>query len=443
MTTTHFVNIRTAYQKDSDRTLENLKTVYQDPNRLKDLLFKTTEPYLGHKEIKGKRVFLKPNWVKHDIKESDQWCMRTHENFILAFLEIILEYKPISVLIADAPVQGCTWEKMLRPEFVKLINDLADKFYIPIVIKDLRRVTFDPSKNNPNLERRPLSEYNIFDLGKHSFLEPISREDKNLFRVTNYNPDRLAISHRPGVHKYCITKELFDNDVIISLPKVKTHQKAGITAALKNIVGLNGDKDFLPHHRLGGTGFGGDCYPGKNSLRYISELSLDFANRHQGKLLYWLGYKISSLFWNLSFPGKSHTLAAGWHGNDTTWRMVMDLNTIAVYGKRDGTVSREPQRTLFSLCDGIIGGQGNGPLNPDPLPLGLVTFTNHSDYNDLVLATLMGFEPDKIPLLRTISRNPNKQLISIKWNGQSLKFEALSLFSIKTNVPPGWETYNK
>lgn len=441
MTSECFVNILPAFQKDSERTLEGLQSVYQDPLRLSALIRKTIESYLGEKEIKGKKVFLKPNWVKHDSKVDDQWCMRTHDNFILAFLEIILELKPASVLIADAPIQGCNWERMIKPEFMQQVNDLSEKLGIPVTIKDLRRVTFDPSKNNPLTERNPLSEYKIFDLGKHSFLEPITREDKKLFRVTNYDPDRLALSHSPGVHKYCITNALFDSDVVISLPKVKTHQKAGITAALKNIVGLNGDKDFLPHHRLGGTGFGGDCYPGKSYLRYLSELSLDFANRRQGKLSYWLGVKFSSLLWRLSFPGKMHHIAAAWHGNDTTWRMVMDLNTIAIYGKKDGSISKEPQRSLYSLCDGIIGGQGDGPLQPDPLPLGLISFTNHSGANDIAMATLMGLDTAKIPLLSTAKKNSNKQSVQIFWNGESIKLEKLRQFSILTSVPPGWQDY--
>ena len=32
-----------------------------------------------------------------------------------------------------------------------------------------------------------------------------------------------------------------------SLPKLKTHKKAGITCALKNLIGINGNKEYLPH----------------------------------------------------------------------------------------------------------------------------------------------------------------------------------------------------
>ena len=182
---------------------------------------------------------------------------------------------------------------------------------------------------------------------------------------------------------------------------MKTHQKTGITGALKNFVGVNGDKDYLPHHRIGGTKFGGDCYPGGSFLRRWSEVFSDMANRNQKKSRYRFYQKFSSLFWRLSRPGKVHQRAAGWYGNDTCWRMVMDLNLIIKYGRADGILADVPQREIWSLCDGIIGGQGNGPLEPEPLPLGIVSFTDSGCLNDVCMGTLMGFDVEKIYLLRS------------------------------------------
>ncbi len=251
----------------------------------------------------------------------------------------------------------------------------------------------------------------------------------------------MAQSHRTGVHKYCITKELFEADVVISMPKVKTHQKNGITCALKNLVGLNGDKDYLPHHRIGGTGFGGDCYPGKNIFRLASEYLLDMANRRQGKFLYRPLVFLASVIWKLSNPKKVHHLSAAWYGNDTTWRMVMDLNKIAVYGKSDGTISKTPQRQLYSLCDGIIGGQGDGPLRPEPLPLGIISFTNHSGLNDICMATLMGFDYKKIPLLANQKINLTSIDTEIILDDVKVDLKELEKRSISTLPPPGWMEY--
>ena len=435
-----FVHIVPAFTEEADRTLERLHAVYTDSDRLQELIRSVMQPHLASGMIEHKRVLLKPNWVKHNMKALDEICMRTHDNFLLAALEVVLDQNPGSVLIGDAPIQGCRWDRMISSAFEQRVKELSDNYRIPVAIKDFRRVTFDPSKDNPIRERNPLSDYVIMDLGEESFLEPITRADKQVFRVTNYNPDRFTESHAPGVHKYCITKELFAADVVISLPKVKTHQKAGITAALKNIVGLNGDKDFLPHHRLGGTGYGGDCYPGKNRLRYWAELAMDFANRRQGKFSYWVGQKLSSLLWRLSFPDKEHQLAAGWHGNDTTWRMVLDLNRIVLYGRPDGSVADSPQRQLFSLCDGIVGGQGDGPLKPDPLPLGVVSFTNHSTMNDVAMAALMGFDIDRIPMLKTaLAETENRP--AVQYDGRPLSWQDLRAYAIAATPPPGWEAY--
>ena len=437
----HFVNIKTLFIKGDERSIESLALIYKDHERLKKTITEVSGKWLDKELIEGKRILLKPNWVKHNSLPDDDICLRTNDGFLVAALEVILSKKPKQVTIGDAPLQGCHWDKMISNSLISAVKNLSKKHNIPVNIKDFRRVTFDPSQNNPVRERNPIDDYLIFDVGPESFLEPLSLVNKNPFRVTYYNPDKLAETHKPGVHKYCITKEIFNADVIISLPKVKTHQKAGITAALKNLVGVNGDKDYLPHHRLGGTGFGGDCYPGRNFLRYVAELILDKANRNQGNWKYKLFYRFSSLIWRLSWPGKEHYLGAGWFGNDTTWRMVLDLNIIAEYGTPDGKIAKEPQRTLYSLCDGIIGGQGDGPLKPQPHPLGLVSFTNQSGMNDIAMATLMGFDPKRIPLLVNALKLVSAKNVKIILNNEEISIDSLPGLSIKTNPPPGWEKH--
>ena len=50
-------------------------------------------------------------------------------------------------------------------------------------------------------------------------------------------------------------------DLFVNLPKLKTHKKTGITCSLKNFVGINGDKNWLPHHTEGVPANGGDEFP--------------------------------------------------------------------------------------------------------------------------------------------------------------------------------------
>jgi len=434
-----FVDLVSCFTSNENRSIDKLSKLYANESYLKETISNLIFRRLNFDNFHGKRVMLKPNWVKHSANEADEICLCTNDQFILALLEVVLECKPASVLIGDAPIQGCNWDKVVTAELLAKIADLSEKHKIPVIVKDFRRRVFNPDKNNPVMDRNPLSEYIIFDLEKRSFLEPITTADKNLFRVNDYHPDRLAESHRPGVHKYCITKELFDADIVISVPKVKSHQKTGITAALKNLVGVNGDKDYLPHHRVGSVDNGGDCYPNKNIFRTLAESCLDFANRHQGEKVYWFARKLTSILWRFSRPNAMHNLGAAWHGNDTTWRMVFDLNLITIYGTADGKISDTPQRQLFSLCDGIVGGQGNGPLFPEPLELGVISFTNHSGMNDKALALLMGFDTSKITMLREIDQLIKTGNISLTWNKNLINCSNLNQFYIKAKAAPGWQ----
>ncbi len=433
-----FVKIQSFFNEKEERNLMNLSKIYS----ANDLLIHKIDDLLGESflnKLKGKKILINPNWVLHSQNPDDDICLRTHNSILLSTLEIILNHNPRRVVIGDAPINVCDWDKMIDKGFTDTISNLSTKFNVKIDIKDFRRFTFNTDKNVVAKDIHPLKDYVIFNVAEKSYLESISKPINSGFRVTNYDPDRLSESHKLGTHKYCITKELFDADIVLSMPKIKTHQKTGITAALKNLVGLNGDKDFLPHHRVGGTGFGGDCYPGKNILRRSSEYFLDCANRRMGKKLYRVCRFFHDGFWRISSPEKVHQIAAGWYGNDTCWRMVMDLNLIAEFGSKDGVLKNIPQREIYSLCDGIIAGQGNGPLTPDPLPLGILTFTNNSSLHDVCIAHLMGFNPDNILLLKNAQKKINMNERTVIFDNNEIKIDKLVNFKIKTIPPPGWE----
>ncbi|MGV8134604.1 MAG: hypothetical protein AB2L20_05280 [Mangrovibacterium sp.] len=165
---------------------------------------------------------------------------------------------------------------------------------------------------------------------------------------------------------------------------------------------------------------------------------MDEANRVQGRPGYRIWQKVSSALWTLSIPQAVHHIAAGWYGNDTCWRMVLDLNNIALYGKKDGTFSNEMQRQVFSLCDGIVGGQGDGPLKPDPLPLGMIGFTNQSVLCDIAFATLMRFDFRRIPLLKVGAEMKDLNKMKLYFNEKKISMEDLKQYSIQTLPPPGW-----
>jgi len=53
--------------------------------------------------------------------------------------------------------------------FYQRIEKLSNKCGIPISVKDLRRVTFDPRANKLAEERKSMNDYVLFDLKKNSF----------------------------------------------------------------------------------------------------------------------------------------------------------------------------------------------------------------------------------------------------------------------------------
>jgi len=116
----------------------------------------------------------------------------------------------------------------------------------------------------------------------------------------------------------------------------------------------------------------------------------------------------------------------------------MDLNMIVKYGVANGTLSDKQQRSILYICDGIIAGQGDGPLNPDPLPLGIVMLSENAAQMDKALALLMGFNPNSIPLIRESLKMENEDC-DFYCNGKMLTInEIVEKCSMHTIPPPGW-----
>ncbi|MEX2757465.1 MAG: DUF362 domain-containing protein, partial [Candidatus Sigynarchaeota archaeon] len=130
------------------------------------------------------------------------------------------------------------------------------------------------SKENYKLPGDP-NGYRVVNLGARSCLHPI-RNDFRRFRVTDYNPRLLENAHNLVDNKSLIANSVLQADVVIELPKIKTHRKAGITGCLKNNIGINGHKDWLPHHRAGSKTEGGDEYLYKDAIKKIIAKINDF-----------------------------------------------------------------------------------------------------------------------------------------------------------------------
>ncbi len=352
----------------------------------------------------GARVLVKPNLVMHE--NQGPWGMLplvTHQSLIRATVAEALRAGPSEVLVGDAPIQGCDFGELLkRTRLDAWAEELKEREPRFKGVRDFRRTTsvFVDGVRVAAENRQSEDRFVLFDLSGESLLEPIT-DGQDSFRVTCYDPRILARTHAPGRHQYLVAREVIEADCIINLPKLKTHKKAGITCALKNLIGINGNKEYLPHHRLGGAARGGDCYPGGSHIKSTLEFFADRQNKSGSFALakMWRGLSLP-LFRALRMMGESPNLEGSWSGNDTIWRTCLDLNRILLYGRTDGTLADDPLRRVVHVVDAVVAGQGDGPLAPQPLAMGLMFAGSNPAAVDWIGAQLLGYDPAKIPIAR-------------------------------------------
>jgi uncharacterized protein (DUF362 family) len=361
----------------------------------------------------GGSVLIKPNWVRdfnplgHDLDS-----LVSHASiikYLIGFVARALGGRG-TIYIGDAPLQNCDFSKLLARSGMEEVVEGAKREHpgIEVVVEDWRLTVFRRHgwlaswrtrriQNSLDGDEKALDRYRLVDLGHESFLEEVS-DHSDLFRVTNYRHSMLTDHHAPGKHEYLVTKRVSEVDLVINLPKMKTHIKAGVTGALKNLVGINGHKEFLPHHIRGPYFKGGDNYCLPNPFREAYEgFYDDFWEKQGDGDLHPLKRKALSLrlrsLWRLSrlFGGEGIS-AGGWSGNDTVWRTALDLNHIMYFS------DWSPKRVI-SIVDGVVGGEGEGPLSPTPKPSGVLAGGENPAYVDAVLARLMGYNIARVPIV--------------------------------------------
>jgi len=313
-------------------------------------------------------------------------------------------------VVADAPQGDADIDQIL--EQTQLDEWARDR---GVTIVDLRRTRWDERKGVPiarvSLPGDPAGAVRV-DLGRDSAFYGSGGQygtEANTFYGADYDVGETNVHHRGEVHEYLFSGSALNSEMIVNLPKLKSHKKVGVTLSLKNLVGLNADKNWLPHYRFGSPSEGGDAYP-EPILR----------RRFENRLLRWGKPLLARSELGSSIAGAlkpavakvlgetSNTIRSGnWWGNDTTWRMVVDLNRILRYARPDGSIASLPQRQAVSLIDGLIAGEGRGPEAPDRIDAGLVIAGTDFVAVDIVAATVMGFDYRKIPhLARALDEHP-------------------------------------
>jgi uncharacterized protein (DUF362 family) len=321
---------------------------------------------------------------------------------VKVIVDQVIRAGPAEVRVGDAPLQSCDFKQLLRTtgidDWAKALVNVEPTFK---GICDFRRTTCNVASgirlSSENLQS--LDKFVLFDLGRESLQEPVT-DGRQAFRVTCYDPRWMAETHGPGRHQYLVAKDVLEADVVINVPKLKTHRKAGMTGALKNLIGINGNKEYLPHHRVGGAQSRGDCYPGASVVKRALEYAYDQQNATVSVAIKTLwGGVIRPLNQILHLQGDEVGVEGAWSGNDTIWRTCLDLNRVLLYGRSDGTLGHEPVRQVVHVMDAVIAGQGDGPLAPQPLAMGVILAGANAAAVDWVGAELLGYDAGRIPIV--------------------------------------------
>lgn len=262
------------WQREAFRKKENSRVAilsaarYDQP--LRDAIVRGVK--LCSLDVKGKRILLKPNLVEFDPKG----VINTHPAVIEAAIDAFRSMGAAQVTVAEGPGHRRDNEYLLSA------SGLYD------VIKEHRVRYID--LNTDDVRATPL---------RSSFTD---------------------------LRQFYLPETLYQADLLVSMPKLKTHHWVGVTLSLKNMFGV-----------VPGVVYG---WP-KN-------------------ILHWQGIQNSILDINSSLP--------------------------------------LPQ---FAIVDGIVGMEGNGPLQGQAKNSGVLIFGADLVAVDATAARLMMLEPEKIDYLAT------------------------------------------
>lgn len=378
-------------------------------------------------------IVVKPNWIQqsHETKPDVWEPVITNPELLLSLLESLAKriVGEATLCVCDAPHTYADFSAILsRGDLGSRFGRLSAEYpNINFELLDLRREVWI-RREEVVVERRPNPDdprgYVKVNLGKDSLFYGHPGEGR--YYGADYDSTVVNAHHCGEIQEYLIAGTPIACDLFINLPKMKTHKKTGITCCLKNLVGINGDKNWLPHHTEGTPASHGDEFPQTSLKNRVESFAKQLGKKMAMKfplLGTWIYRKMRNA--GKQVLGDSETVVrnGNWSGNDTCWRMALDLNRALLYANSDGTWrDRFHPKAYLAIVDGIIGGEGNGPLCPDPIQSNvLVSGTNPAEV-DAVVAKLMGFAPANIPIVK-YAFEPHRWPISTKTMAEITVFD--------------------
>ena len=377
---------------------------------------------LGSLAPRGSRIVLKPNFIRHwnPASEGTVASVITHGSLLRAVADYAWRAVGAegSVVIAEAAQHDCDFDAIREitglDALVRFYREVSGR---ELEVVDLRREVVR-YEDGVIVERRALpgdpAGYRLIDLGRHSAFEGSGLAPER-FRGADYDATPTTEHHSGGRHEYLLSETVLSSDLVVNLPKLKTHKKTGVTLALKNLVGVNGDKNLLPHHCVGSVDSGGDEYPGRGTADRLRSRATEVA---RGLLKRGLGTRAVRAVRRAenAVRGADFVRSGNWHGNRTTWRMCIDLNRCLYYSDAKGEHfdAPAPVRRVLTVLDGIVAGEGEGPLAPTDRPLGAVLASTDPVALDLAAIQLMGFDARCIPKVWSCIEDTRLRVTSVR-----------------------------
>ncbi|HEX8817952.1 MAG TPA: DUF362 domain-containing protein [Terriglobales bacterium] len=363
---------------------------------------------LGEIISPGDRVLIKPNFVLHrNAGHGPLDAVVTHASVLRPIADYVLRALQGrgTLIIGDAPQMNCDMATLFAHNgmdgLVDYLTEACAAQGVQFAVKDFRQEqTYYLAGIVWSRKPLPRGAHGTIPvtLGPESFMDSI---DQSLLYGADYDRSQTTQAHTGHRHEYRIASEVLQSDVIISVPKLKVHSKVGTTLNIKNMVGINTDKNHLAHYRIGPRAKGGDEF---SNPRWYDRVDRRLSDYLMGRHWEWgkypfLGWKFFLKAWKYIQPPPKDAFGFGnWRGNDTAWRMALDLNRVLLTSDALGTLQPTPIRKYFSIIDGIVGGQGDGPLHPDAFPSKVVLAGFNPLAVDWVATNLMGLDPSRIPM---------------------------------------------
>lgn len=392
---------------------------------------------------KGQKVLIKPNLVRGEHPYGDEYVesMITNASLMRPIIDylILATDGDVEIKIGDVPLQDCNWDDAITKSGVKELAQYYREQGINIELVDMRlEISYVNkydivSKRVPNPKRNK-EMYRAVNLGtKSELMDIIDKSDR--FEITDYGTGTVGKHHNETVNEYFVPNEVLEADLFINMPKLKTHRKAGYTCAMKNLIGINGDKSWLAHHTRGEKGKNGDEFNKISMKKFLEVRIWNFLKLSKIGVL--LASLIKKVFMKFVWSGKTYKQVSAegkkteyffegsWYGNDTLWRCIKDLNKIIFYADKNGVMQDKVQRNYLCLVDAIWAGDKEGPMEQKPKDLGVVFGGTNPVYVDYAASKLMRYNYHDLPTIE-------KGFVNRWWNLVDKKPEAVV---VKGNVP--------